>query len=125
MKVYFGYVRGHADRHTPFKHQTLAQQLNVIADKLAQEVLVPSLVNERHIDSSFPFETIKIFDKTTKEKGIDKMRENLARWRSKMVARTYYASKKERARISRKKLDCCTANAWEGISKTSKDGIRC
>ena len=25
MKVYFGYVRGHADHHTPFEHLTLAQ----------------------------------------------------------------------------------------------------
>ena len=58
MKVYFGYVRGHADHHTPFEHLTLAQQLNVIADKLAQEVLVSSLENERHVESSFPFETI-------------------------------------------------------------------
>ena len=24
MKVYFGYVRGHVDCHTPFKHLTLA-----------------------------------------------------------------------------------------------------
>ena len=37
MKVYFGYVRGHADRHTPFEHLTLAQQLNVIADKLVSD----------------------------------------------------------------------------------------
>ena len=35
MKVYFSYVRGHADRHTPFEHLTLAQQLNVAVDKLA------------------------------------------------------------------------------------------
>ena len=41
MKVYFGYVRGHADRHTPFKNLTLAQQLDVIADELAQEGGVP------------------------------------------------------------------------------------
>jgi len=34
---------------------TLAQQLNVMADKLAQqEVLVSSLENGRQIDSSFP-----------------------------------------------------------------------
>ena len=79
MKVYFGYVRGHADRHTPFDRLTLAQQLNVIADKLAQEVLVSSLENERHIDSSFPFETIRVFDKSTKEKGIGEMSKNLAR----------------------------------------------
>ena len=35
MKAYFGYVRGHAVCHIPFEHLTLAQQLNVIADKLA------------------------------------------------------------------------------------------
>ena len=33
MKVYFGYVRGHADRHTHPLNTSLAQQLNDIADK--------------------------------------------------------------------------------------------
>ena len=79
MMVYFGYVRGHADRHAPFERLTLAQQLNVTANKLAQEVLVSSLKNERHIDSSFPFETIRVFDSSTKEKGIGEMTKNLAR----------------------------------------------
>ena len=91
MKVYFGYVRGYADRHTPFELLTLAQQLNVIADKLAQEVLVSSLENERHIDSFFPFETIRVFDNSTKEKGISEISKNLARWRSERVARTCYS----------------------------------
>ena len=40
VKVYFGYVRGDADKHTPSERLSLAQQLNVIADKLAQEALV-------------------------------------------------------------------------------------
>ena len=104
MKMYLGYVRGHADRHTLFEHLTLAQQLNVIADNLTQEVLVSSLGNERHIDSSFTFETIRVSDKSTKEKGIGKMSENLTRWRSKIVARTYYATKKEGAGISCKEI---------------------
>ena len=99
MKVYFGYVRGHADRQTPFEHLTLAQQLNIIADKLAQDSLVLSLETERHIDGSFPFETIRVFDRSSREKSVGKMSEDLARWRSEMVARTYYATKKEGARI--------------------------
>ena len=67
--------------HTPFEHLTLAQQLNVTVDKFAQEALVSSLENKRHIDSFFPFETIRVFDRSTKEKSIGEMSENLARWR--------------------------------------------
>ena len=114
MKVYFDYVREHADRHTSFEHLILAHQLNVMTEKLAQEVLVSSHENERHIDSSFPFETIRVFDKSTKEKGIGQMSKNLARWRSEMVARTYYATKKEGARISCENFKMVY---WEGMGR--------
>ena len=121
MKVYFGCVRGHADQHTLFEHLTLAQQLNVIADKLAQEALVSSLINERHIDSSSPFETIQVFDRSTKEKSISEISENLARWRSEMVARTYYATKKEGARTSCEKIKLVH---WEGMRRYLKNKLR-
>ena len=114
-------MRGHADRHTPFEHLTLAQQLNVIADKLAQEVLVSSLGNERHIDSSFPFERIRVFDKSTKEEGIGEMSKNLARWRSEMVARTYYATKKGGATISHENFKLVY---WEGMGRYLKNKPR-
>ena len=84
-------------------------------------MLVSSLGNEHHIDSSFPFETIWVFDKSTKEKGIGKMSKNLARWRSKMVARTYYATKKEGARISRENFGLVY---WEGMGKYLKNKPR-
>ena len=122
MKVYFGYVRGHADRHTSFEHLTLAQQLNDIADKLAPEVLVSSLRNECHIDSFFPFETIQIFDKSTKENSVGEISKNLARLRSEMVARAYYATKKEGARISCKNFKLVH---WEGMGRHLKNKQDC
>ena len=80
-----------------------------------------SLENERHIDSSFPFETIRVFDRSTKEKSIGEMSENLARWRSNMVARTYYSSKKERSRISRENFKLVY---WEGMGRHTKTKLR-
>ena len=85
--------------------------------------MVSSLGNERHIDSSFPFETIRVFGKSTKEKSIGEMTENLARWRSEMVARTYYATKKLELEYLARISGACTGKAWEGISRTSQEGI--
>lgn len=71
MKVYFSYVRGYADKNIPYKHLMLAQQLNVEADRISQPTLMPSLtvgccINGQH----FPFETVRVINKSTKEKSI-------------------------------------------------------
>ena len=51
------------------------------------------------------------------------MSENLARWRSEMVARTYYATKKLELEYLARISGACTGKAWEGISRTSQEGI--
>ena len=84
---------------------------------MAQTRLIAFMTTQGFIKNHFPFKTVRVTNKVTREKGIGDMSENLARWQSYMTAKVYFATKKEGARILQENFDLVY---WEGMGRFMK-----
>ena len=58
--ITYEHVLGHQDHTVAWAALTLVQQLNVVADKVAQDYLVRAIHSERFISSYFPIESFRV-----------------------------------------------------------------
>ena len=56
----FKWVPSHQDKHERWEDCTLIEQLNIIVDRLAKQVLLAAFVSRIFIDSVFPFEQVQV-----------------------------------------------------------------
>jgi hypothetical protein len=56
----YKWVPSHQDKHKQWEDCTLMEQLNIIVDKLAKQVLLAAFVSQQFIASTFPFEQVQV-----------------------------------------------------------------
>jgi hypothetical protein len=61
VKVQYEHVHGHQDDVIPFENLSLMEQLNVVADRDAKEVLFETVEHQQFITPDWPYEGVRIY----------------------------------------------------------------
>ena len=76
----YHHVKGHMDDILRKDQLTLEETLNIEADEMADKALRLAVRMNKCIEPSLPYEQIKLIYKTTEEKAIGLIVDNLSKW---------------------------------------------
>ena len=92
----FKYVKGHQDKHVPYRLLTLEQQLNVDMDKLAKKTLKRAIRRKCFITSTLPLEKVRLTIQGNKV--IRSPTDAIYDSRGRETARSFYCTVKKRSK---------------------------
>ena len=79
IEVSYHHVKGHMDDILRKDQLSLEEALNVEADELADEALRRAVRRNTSMNPDLPFEQIKVIDKTTGQKAVGLLANNLSK----------------------------------------------
>ena len=102
----------------------LQEELNVDADKLADDSLRHAVKEDKCMSPNLPYEQIKITDKETGQKAIGSVSDSISKWRSRRMCKLLFSKKKLGSRVGLEQFDKIYWPGVEHVMKTFPRGFR-
>ena len=94
IDVIYHHVKRYMDDILRKDQLSLEESLNVEADELADEALRTAVRENTNMNPDLPYEQIKVINKTTGQKVVGSIVDNLFKWQGRRMCRNLFANRK-------------------------------